>query len=177
MEDRKLTESTLKQLTEIHNQIKAADSGIRVLFTDSTGTGKTLAASWLSTKTGYPLYRVDLAAIANKYIGETEKNLTELFGSSEKSKTILLFDEADALFGKRTDVKDAHDRYANIETSYLLQRLEDYKGMVILTTNLKENIDETFLPAMNYIVDLQPIRKPSLSPWQKFMGWVRLLFR
>jgi SpoVK/Ycf46/Vps4 family AAA+-type ATPase len=125
---------------------------IRVLF---TGTGKTLAASYLATRLPLPLYRVDLASITNKYIGETEKNLNKVFSKAENKGWILFFDEADALFGKRTEVSDAHDRFANQEISYLLQRIEDYEGLVILASNLKENIDDAFVRRMKITATVQ----------------------
>ena len=118
--------------------------GYRSLFYGPSGTGKTLSASLLGKTTGRDVYRIDLSMIVSKYIGETEKNLSKIFDRAENKNWILFFDEADALFGKRTSVKDSHDRYANQETSYLLQRVEDYKGLVILATNLKANIDDAF---------------------------------
>ena len=132
--------------TLINNDLKSSPfSGVRILLTTvSSGTGKTLAASYLATRLSLPLYRVDLAILTSKYIGETEKNLNKVFSKAKNKEWILFFDEADALFGKRTDVSDAHDRYANQEISYLLQRIEDYDGLVILATNLKHNIDEAF---------------------------------
>jgi SpoVK/Ycf46/Vps4 family AAA+-type ATPase len=123
------------------NKIKP---GYRSLFYGPSGTGKTLSATLLGKATGREVYRIDLSMIVSKYIGETEKNLSKIFDRAENKNWILFFDEADALFGKRTSVKDSHDRYANQETSYLLQRVEDYKGLVILATNLKANIDDAF---------------------------------
>lgn len=129
----------------INNELKPSSlSGIRILFTGSSGTGKTLAASYLASRLSLPLYRVDLAALTSKYIGETEKDLSKVFSKAENKDWILFFDEADALFGKRTDVSDAHDKHANQETDYLLQRIEDYEGLVILASNRKDNIDEAF---------------------------------
>ena len=129
----------------IKNELKSSSlSGICILFTGSSGTGKTLAASYIATHLSLPLYRVDLAALTSKYIGETEKNLSKVFSKAENKDWILFFDEADALFGKRTDVSDAHDKYANQETDYLLQRIEDHEGLVILASNLRDNIDEAF---------------------------------
>ena len=109
--------------------------GVRALFVGPSGTGKTLAAGWLATRLGMPLYRVDLAAVTSKYIGETEKNLAELIARAEHAEVILLFDEADSLFGKRTDVKDSNDRFANQQTNYLLQRIETYDGIALSTSN------------------------------------------
>lgn len=126
--------------------------GITALFAGQSGTGKTLAAEVLAGELRLDLYRIDLSAIVNKYIGETEKNLRRVFDAAEAGGAILLFDEADALFGKRGEVKDSHDRYANIEVSYLLQRMEAYRGLAILTTNLKDNLDQAFLRRLRFVV-------------------------
>jgi hypothetical protein len=126
--------------------------GISSLFAGPSGTGKTMAAEVLARELGLDLYRIDLATVVSKYIGETEKNLKRLFDAAEAGGAILLFDEADALFGKRSDVKDSHDRYANIEVSYLLQRMEAYRGLAILTTNLKTALDQAFLRRIRFIV-------------------------
>ena len=126
--------------------------GISALFAGSSGTGKTLAAEVLARELQLDLYRIDLSAVVSKYIGETEKNLRRIFDAAEGGGAILLFDEADALFGKRSEVKDSHDRYANIEVSYLLQRMEEYRGLAILTTNLKSALDTAFLRRIRFIV-------------------------
>lgn len=126
--------------------------GISALFSGLSGTGKTMAAEVLANELHLDLYRIDLSAVVSKYIGETEKNLRRVFDAAELGGAILLFDEADALFGKRSDVKDSHDRYANIEVSYLLQRMEAYRGLAILTTNLKNAIDAAFLRRIRFIV-------------------------
>jgi len=126
--------------------------GISVLFSGESGTGKTMAAEVLANELQLDLYRIDLASLVSKYIGETEKNLRRVFDAAEASGAILLFDEADALFGKRSDVKDSHDRYANIEVSYLLQRMEVYRGLAILTTNLKGGIDTAFQRRLQFVV-------------------------
>ncbi len=126
--------------------------GMTALFAGASGTGKTMAAEVLSRELRLDLYRIDLARVVSKYIGETEKNLSQLFDAAEGSAAILLFDEADALFGKRSDVKDSHDRYANIEVSYLLQRMESYRGLAILTTNMRSAIDAAFLRRIRFIV-------------------------
>jgi len=118
--------------------------GYRALFYGPPGSGKTMTASLLGQVTGRDVYRIDLSCVVSKYIGETEKNLGKLFAMAEDKEWILFFDEADALFGKRTGIKDSHDRYANQEVSYLLQRIEDYRGLVVLSTNQKLNIDEAF---------------------------------
>lgn len=126
--------------------------GVSALFTGESGTGKTLAAEVLAHELGLDLYRIDLSAVVNKYIGETEKNLKQVFDAAEEGGVLLLFDEADALFGKRSDVKDSHDRYANIEVGYLLQRMESYEGLAILTTNLKSSLDKAFQRRLRFTV-------------------------
>ena len=126
--------------------------GISALFSGASGTGKTLAAEVLANELKLDLYRIDLSQVVSKYIGETEKNLRRVFDAAESGGAILLFDEADALFGKRTEVRDSHDRYANIEVSYLLQRMETYRGLAILTTNMKESLDPAFLRRIRFIV-------------------------
>ncbi len=126
--------------------------GIAALFAGESGTGKTMAAEAIANETRLDLYRIDLAATVSKYIGETEKNLARLFDAAEASGAVLLFDEADALFGKRSEVKDSHDRYANIETAYLLQRIEAYRGLAILTTNLKSALDKAFMRRIRFVV-------------------------
>jgi hypothetical protein len=126
--------------------------GITALFFGPSGTGKTLAAEVLANELRLDLYRIDLSSVVSKYIGETEANLRRVFDAAEESGAILLFDEADALFGKRSEVKDSHDRYANIEVSYLLQRMEAYRGLAILTTNMKSALDPAFLRRIRFIV-------------------------
>jgi SpoVK/Ycf46/Vps4 family AAA+-type ATPase len=126
--------------------------GISALFHGDSGTGKTMAAEVLAQECCLDLYRIDLSTVVSKYIGETEKNLRRIFDAAEAGGVILLFDEADALFGKRTEVKDSHDRHANIEVSYLLQRMETYQGLAILTSNLKNNLDEAFLRRLRFMV-------------------------
>ena len=127
--------------------------GITSLFAGVSGTGKTLAAEVLANELGLDLYRIDLAAVISKYIGETEKNLGQVFDAAEGGGVVLLFDEADALFGKRSEVKDSHDRYANVEISYLLQRMEAYQGLAILTTNMKSALDQAFLRRLRFVVE------------------------
>jgi hypothetical protein len=126
--------------------------GVTALFAGESGTGKTLAAEVLARELDLDLYRIDLAATVSKYIGETEKNLRRVFDAAEASGAVLLFDEADALFGKRGEVKDGHDRYANLEVAYLLQRMESYRGLAILTTNLRANVDRAFLRRLRFVV-------------------------
>lgn len=127
--------------------------GVAALFVGLPGTGKTMAAEIIAADLAYDLYRVDLSAVVSKYIGETEKNLEAIFRAAEQGEVVLLFDEADALFGKRSEVRDAHDRYANIEVAYLLQRLETYNGVAILTSNLSGNLDEAFLRRLDVVVE------------------------
>jgi SpoVK/Ycf46/Vps4 family AAA+-type ATPase len=127
--------------------------GISALFSGASGTGKTMAAEVLANELALALYRIDLSAVVSKYIGETEKNLRRLFDAAEETGAILFFDEADALFGRRSEVKDSHDRYANIEVSYLLQQMEAYRGLAILTTNFKSALDPAFLRRIRFIVN------------------------
>jgi hypothetical protein len=127
--------------------------GISALFAGPSGTGKTMAAEVLANALHLDLYRIDLSQVVNKYIGETEKNLSRIFDAAEAGSAVLLFDEADALFGKRSEVKDSHDRYANIEVSYLLQRMEAYRGLAILTTNRKSALDPAFLRRIRFAVE------------------------
>jgi len=126
--------------------------GLVALFAGESGTGKTLAAEAIAREVDLDLYRVDLASLVSKYIGETEKNLKRLFDAAELSGAVLLFDEADALFGKRSEVKDSHDRYANIEVAYLLQRIEAYRGLAVLTTNMKSALDRAFVRRIRFVV-------------------------
>jgi len=140
--------------------------GVRALFVGQSGTGKTLAAGWLATQLGVPLYRVDLASVTSKYIGETEKNLSQLLARAEQAEVVLLFDEADSLFGKRTDVKDANDRFANAQTNYLLQRIESFEGITLLTSNSRSRFDSSFARRLDAIVDF-----PLPGPEERRMLW------
>lgn len=144
--------------------------GYRALFHGASGTGKTFAATLLGKTTGRDVYRVDLSAVVSKYIGETEKNLANLFAVAQDRNWILFFDEADALFGKRTNVKDSHDRYANQEVSYLLQRIEECSALCILASNLRSNIDDAFLRRFNAV-----IRFPEPGPDERRDIWRRSL--
>ena len=142
--------------------------GISALFCGPSGTGKTMAAEVLAQELALDLFRIDLSAVVNKYIGETEKNLRRVFDAAEESGAILLFDEADALFGKRSEVKDAHDRYANIEVSYLLQRVESYRGLALLTTNMRPSIDAAFLHRIRFVVQFPfPDAASRLEIWRR----------
>jgi len=159
----------LEQLREICNSMRhrprvyeewgfdrklSLGKGLNVLFAGPPGTGKTMAAEVLAGDLGLDLYKIDISAMVSKYIGETEKNLSRIFAEGRSSNAILFFDEADAIFGKRTEVRDAHDRYANIEVSYLLQRMEEYEGMVILATNLRNNMDDAFVRRIQFMIEL-----------------------
>lgn len=142
--------------------------GISALFAGGSGTGKTLAAEVIANSLQLDLYRIDLAALVSKYIGETEKNLARVFAAAESSGAILLFDEADALFGKRSEVRDSHDRYANLEVSYLLQRIEQYHGLAILTSNFKQALDDAFLRRLRFVVHFPfPDAQARLAIWNR----------
>jgi len=141
--------------------------GVTMLFAGPPGTGKTMAAEIIAAELGLDLYKIDLSAVVSKYIGETEKNLERIFAEAASSNAILFFDEADALFGKRSEVRDSHDRYANIEISYLLQRMEAYEGVTILATNLRANLDEAFTRRLQFVVDFPfPEEADRLRIWQ-----------
>jgi len=143
--------------------------GISALFAGPSGTGKTMAAEVLAHTLKLELFRIDLSQVVSKYIGETEKNLRRVFDAAEESGAILFFDEADALFGKRTEVKDSHDRYANIEINYLLQRMEAYRGLAILATNLKESLDQAFMRRLRFVVNF-----PFPGPGERTEIWKRI---
>lgn len=176
-----LNEKTATQISEIetwlkHNEVlmnkwgmkNRIKPGFRVLFTGPPGTGKTLTASLLGKYTKRDVFRIDLSLVVSKYIGETEKNLSKLFDRAENKDWILFFDEADALFGKRTGVRDAHDKYANQEVSYLLQRIESHSGLVILASNMKNNIDIAFTRRFNAIIEFEiPSAQERLTLWKK----------
>ena len=177
-----LSESELNILRELATHVRHKDKvyhhwgfgkknarglGISALFAGASGTGKTLAAEVLGNELELDVYRIDLSSVVSKYIGETEKNLKKIFDTAEGCGAILLFDEADALFGKRSEVKDSHDRYANMEVSYLLQRIESYQGLAILTTNLKDDLDRAFLRRIRFIVQFPfPSYTQRVAIWQ-----------
>ena len=138
-----------------------ACEGVRLLFTGASGTGKSLAAMWLATRLGLPIYRVDLSSMLSKWIGETEKNLAELLARAEHADAVLLFDEADTLFGKRTEVASANDRFANAQTNYLLQRIETHGGIVVLTANSRSRFDPAFARRLDFIVDFSAPDAPA----------------
>jgi AAA+ superfamily predicted ATPase len=171
-DDLVLHPGTLRQIHEIENWVRHNDTllhdwgmhkkikpGYRALFYGPPGTGKTLTATLLGKHTGRDVFRIDLSRVVSKYIGETEKNLARLFDKAEHKDWILFFDEADALFGKRTDIRDAHDKYANQEVAYLLQRIEGYAGLVILATNQRGNIDNAFLRRFQVAIHF-PLPRP-----------------
>lgn len=176
-----LQEDKLKEILELqtwltHNETLLVDwkmagkikPGYRVMFYGPPGTGKTMTASLLGKHTGRDVYRIDLSMVVSKYIGETEKNLSSLFNKAKNRDWILFFDEADAIFGKRTNVRDAHDKYANQEVSYLLQRIEAHPGLVILASNFKNNIDEAFTRRFSSIVEFAlPNYEQRLQLWQR----------
>ncbi len=145
----------------------ASSKGVTILFAGQPGTGKTMGAEIVARELGLDLYKIDLSTIVSKYIGETEKNLERIFSEAQSGNAILFFDEADAIFGKRSEVKDAHDRYANIEVSYLLQRMEAYDGVTILATNIRSNLDEAFTRRLQFAVDFPfPDENDRLRIWQ-----------
>jgi SpoVK/Ycf46/Vps4 family AAA+-type ATPase len=146
----------------------ARGKGLNVLFAGQPGTGKTMAAEVLASDLGLELYKIDLSGVVSKYIGETEKNLEKIFHEGQTSNAMLFFDEADSLFGKRSEVKDSHDRYANLEISYLLQRMEEYDGIVILATNLRKNMDEAFIRRMHGAIEFpMPEELDRLEIWRR----------
>jgi SpoVK/Ycf46/Vps4 family AAA+-type ATPase len=167
-DDLVLPADQLRQLEELCNQARyraivhaewgferklPLGRGTSALFSGPPGTGKTMAAQVIASELQLDLYQIDLSQVVSKYIGETEKNLRKVFDEADASQSILFFDEADALFGKRSEVKDAHDRYANIEVGYLLQRMEEYEGIAILATNFRQNVDEAFVRRLRFIVE------------------------
>ncbi|MFJ1620696.1 MULTISPECIES: ATP-binding protein [unclassified Streptomyces] len=144
--------------------------GVSALFAGDSGTGKTMSAEVIAADLGLDLYTVDLATVIDKYVGETEKNLERIFSEAAGVNGVLLFDEADAIFGKRSDVKDAHDRYANVESAYLLQRMESFDGLAILATNLRANLDDAFTRRLDLVIDF-----PVPDPEQRLVLWERCL--
>jgi SpoVK/Ycf46/Vps4 family AAA+-type ATPase len=167
-EDIVLPVDTIAQMREMVNTVRqrpvvygkwgfgqklSLGKGLSALFAGESGTGKTMAADIMAGELELDLYKIDLSMLVSKYIGETEKNLRKVFSEAETSNAILFFDEADAIFGKRSEVKDSHDRYANVEISYLLQRMESYDGLVILATNMRSNLDEAFTRRLHFITE------------------------
>jgi SpoVK/Ycf46/Vps4 family AAA+-type ATPase len=198
-----LPEDTLAQLKEIvmrlrhqatvfdtwgYGQKLAYGKGMAALFIGESGTGKTMSADIIAGELGLDLYRIDLASVVSKYIGETEKNLEHIFSEATTSNAILFFDEADAIFGKRGEINDSHDRYANLEVSYLLQRMERFEGITILTSNLQTNIDDAFTRRLDFIIEFpfpQPTERahiwqvslPAALPLAETMDWELLAHR
>ena len=180
-DDLVLNPKTLHQIREIETWISHNDTlmnewgmekkvkpGFRALFYGPPGTGKTLTATLLGKQTVKEVFRIDLSRVVSKYIGETEKNLSRLFDKAEHKNWILFFDEADSLFGKRTEIRDAHDKYANQEVAYLLQRIEGYNGLVILATNQRSNIDDAFIRRFQTIIHFPfPNAQERCQLWQK----------
>jgi len=145
--------------------------GVAALFAGDSGTGKTMSAEVVARDLGLELYVVDLATVVDKYIGETEKNLERIFAGAAGVNAVLLFDEADAVFGRRSEVKDARDRYANVESAYLLQRMESFDGIAVLTTNLRANVDEAFIRRIDVIADFPvPDAAQRLALWDRCLG-------
>jgi SpoVK/Ycf46/Vps4 family AAA+-type ATPase len=180
-----LTDSVRAQLGELASRARHRDlvlsqwrmrrgggrgHGVTALFAGDSGTGKTMSAEVIAAELGLDLYKVDLATVVDKYVGETEKNLERIFTEAAGVNAVLLFDEADAVFGKRSEVRDAHDRYANIESAYLLQRMETFDGLAILSTNLRANIDDAFTRRLDCIIDF-----PSPTPDLRLALWERCL--
>ena len=160
-----------KKFTDNLHLSKWLKPGYRVLFHGPSGTGKTLTASLLGKTVTRPVYRVDLSMVVSKYIGETEKNLAKVFERAENNNWILFFDEADALFGKRTEVRSSNDRYVNQNVGYLLQRIEDFPGLIILAMNRKKNIDEAFLRRFQLLVDFRmPDRDERERLWKQIFS-------
>ncbi len=184
-EDLVLPQTQMDMLREMVNMVKSrglvleewglgrkltSGMGVSALFSGPPGTGKTLAAQIMAHVLGIDVYRIDLSTVVSKYIGETEKNLERIFTEASQSNAILFFDEADTIFGKRSEVKDAHDRYANIEVGYLLQRMENYNGVAILATNLRANLDEAFTRRLQFIINFPfPDEAYRLKIWQVLM--------
>jgi SpoVK/Ycf46/Vps4 family AAA+-type ATPase len=179
-----LPRDQMAQLREITNYVKyrhvvfgewnferklSLGRGLNVLFAGPSGTGKTMAAEIMAEELKLDLYKIDLSTVVSKYIGETEKNLDRIFREAQNSNSILFFDEADAIFGKRSEVRDSHDRYANIEISYLLQKMEEYDGIVILATNLRKNLDEAFARRMHFTVEF-----PLPEEADRYLIWQRV---
>jgi SpoVK/Ycf46/Vps4 family AAA+-type ATPase len=163
------------QLLEIETLTKRVKPGFTGLFSGASGTGKTMTVSLIGKETGSKVYRIDLLQVLSKYIGETEKNLSRLFDTAEQKGWILFFDEADALFGKRTNVKDAHDRYASQKVSYLLQKVEEFSGLAIFSFS-EDSIDDAFLNRMQFVIEFQrPGTEERLKLWkQLFSGKMKL---
>ncbi len=192
-EDLALPQDKMSQLKDICNQAReiyrvfrergfdrklSQGKELSVLFSGPPGSGKTMAAEVIASDLDMPLYRIDLSAVVSKYVGETEKNLKKIFDSAEISNAILFFDEADALFGKRTRVSDAHDRYTNIETGYLLQRMEEYTSIAIVATNLRQNLDKAFVRRMRFVVEFPlPGNERRKKPWEMVWRWFRRVLR
>lgn len=185
-DDLVLPELTLSQLKELALRVKHRDRvlgqwrmrpgggrgrGVIALFAGESGTGKTMSAEVVAAELGMELYVVDLSTVVDKYVGETEKNLERIFTEASRVNGVLLFDEADAIFGKRSQVKDAHDRHANVESAYLLQRMESFDGIAVLTTNLRANLDEAFTRRLDVIAEFPvPDEDQRRALWERCLG-------
>lgn len=192
-EDLPLPQDQVSRLKEICGHVKQCDQGFSdegseittdigrglcVLFSGPSGTGKTTAAGVIANELELSVYRIDLSSVVNKYIRETEKNLKKVFDAAEETNVILFFDEADSLFGKRSDVSDSHDRYANLEANYLLSRIEEHRGLVVLATNRRENIDEAFIRRIQYFIEFPiPDDEQRKGFWEAIWEWIRSLFK
>ena len=192
-ENLNLSQETITKLREICSQFKqrksisrervfgknlVRDKGLSVIFSGPSDTDKTLAAEVISKELALDLIKINLSSVVSKYIGETEKNLEKLFDKAERASAVLFFDEADALFGKRSKVKDSHDRYTNIEINYLLQRMEEYTGIAILATNLFQSLDKAFIRRMRFVVEFpfsENERREKL--WDMVWRWFRRILK
>lgn len=188
-EDLTLPQGTMSQLKDICNQARESHQvfresgfdrkfshgkGLSVLFSGPSGSSKTMAAEVIASDLNMPLYSIDLGAAVSKYIGETEKNLVKVFDSAEATNAVLLFDEADALFGKRTKVSDSCNRYTNVETGYLLQRIEEHTGITIMATNMRQNLDQAFMRRMRFVVDFPlPANESRWKLWEMVVRWLK----
>lgn len=184
-DDLVLPAGTVEQLRELSTHVRHRDQvldtwgfggalspgrGVTALFSGPSGTGKTTAAEIVASDLGLDLYRIDLSAVVSKYVGETEKNLRRIFDAAEESGAILFFDECDALYGKRSEVRDSHDRYANIETAFLLQRMDVYDGVAILASNLRQNMDDAFTRRLRFVIDFPvPDQAQRLELWRRHL--------
>ena len=166
-----LSEDKLSQIKSIASQFQL-NVGHVVLVVGASASQQSMTSSLLGKYTHRDVYRIDLSGVVSKYIGETEKNLNQVFEAAEKLDVVLLFDEADSLFGKRTDVRDSHDRYANMDASFLLERIEGFSGLVILTSKLRTDLDNALLRRMTWVIDFsEPVVLPRLLLWRRILGW------
>jgi len=173
VDEKQLPANLPRQLDTIINHFRN-QAGNMVLFTGASGSGRATAARLLGERVGSEVYRVDLAALVSKYIGETEKHLLDIFEEAGQHRLVLFFDEADALFGKRSGIRDTADRYANLDINYLLKRIEEHPGIAIISSNAPENLDATLIRAVRWKIELdRPAPKKPPSLWQRILGWFR----